>query len=295
MKKNYAGRICIHLFFVLFSLAFIIPFLYILSISLTEENTLVSEGYRLFASKLSLSAYRYVFANPAQILNSYAVTVFSSFGGTLISVLMMSLGAYPLARDNFIGKRAVTFFIFFTMLFNGGLIPTYILMTKYLNLGNSIWIYFTLNMASAYYILILRTFFKQLPASLMESAQIDGASEFKIYFRIILPISKPVIATVSLMMLLAKWNDWNTSLIYARDARLYTLQFLLQRILRETEFLNSVSQNIPIGFDITETSNAPFEGMRFAMCVIAAGPMLIIFPFFQKYFAGGLTIGAVKG
>lgn len=181
------------------------------------------------------------------------------------------------------------------MLFNGGLIPTYILNYKYLHLGNTIWIYILPTLCSAFYIIILRTFFQGLPLSLVESAKLDGASEIRIFFQIILPLSKPVLATVSLLTLLTKWNDWYTSLIYITDSNLYTLQFLLKRILQEVEFLRIMANNAPPGIDLTAIEDTPVESLKFAMCIIAAGPMLMVFPFFQKYFAKGLTVGSVKG
>ena len=181
------------------------------------------------------------------------------------------------------------------MLFSGGLIPTYILNTQVLNLGDSIWVYILPTLASGFHIIVFRTFFQTLPASLIESAKIDGAGELRIFFKIILPLSKPVFATVSLLILLIKWNDWNTSLIYIRNKDLFTLQFLLQRILREIEFVKNMSVNMPTGIELSQLNNTPAETMRFAMCVIAAGPMLLAFPFFQKYFVKGLTVGAVKG
>jgi putative aldouronate transport system permease protein len=146
-----------------------------------------------------------------------------------------------------------------------------------------------------FYIIILRTFFQEMPPSLAESAKLDGASELVIFGRIVLPLSKPVIATVSLLILLDRWNDWNTSLIYIRDTNLYTLQFLLQKILMESQAMQAMIDNVPPWLQGQYNFKMPLESLRYAMCVIAAGPMLLVFPFFQKYFARGMTIGAVKG
>jgi putative aldouronate transport system permease protein len=180
------------------------------------------------------------------------------------------------------------------MLFSGGLVPSYILITQHLKLQNNFWVYILPSLANGFQIIVIRTFFKGLPASLMESAKIDGASEFRIFAQIILPLSKPVLATIGLMVLMSKWNDWFTCLLYIRDKNLYTLQFLLQKILMDAEFLFQMSKNS--GAVVTsEVIDPPTESMRFALAVIAAGPMLLVFPFFQKYFAKGLTIGAVKG
>jgi putative aldouronate transport system permease protein len=292
IKKLTLGTVFIHTFFILFSACFIIPFIYVISVSLTNEADILNEGYRLIPKNISFVAYQYVFANPKQIIDAYKVTIFTSFVGTIMSVAVMAMIAYPLSRNTFKGKNIVTFFIFFTMLFGGGLIPTYILNTQYLKLGNNIWIYILPTLVNAWSIIIIRTFFQGLPPSLIESAKIDGAREIRIFSQIILPLSKPVLATISLMALIGKWNDWYTSLIYIRDTELYTLQYLLQRILREVDFINTMARDMP---NIPTDSNLPTESMRFAMCIISAGPMLLAFPFFQKYFAKGLTVGAVKG
>ncbi len=285
----------IHIFFILFSLTFILPFLLVIAISFSSEASLAEYGYKLIPKQFDLTAYRYVLSNPSQLINSYKITTFSSALGTILGVLIMALVAYPLSRDNFRYKNIITFFIFFTMLFGGGLIPTYILITQYLGLGNTIWVYIALGLVNAFHIIIIRTFFQGLPASLVESAKIDGAREIRIFFQIIMPLSKPVLATIALFAMLFRWNDWFTSLIYIRSKELYTLQFLLQRILREAEFVRSMARDMPAEIDITQVSDVPTESMRFAMAIIAAGPMLVVFPFFQKYFTRGLTIGAVKG
>ncbi|MCK0473671.1 carbohydrate ABC transporter permease [Halalkalibacter sp. APA_J-10(15)] len=292
MKSGGNYKFFVHLFFICFTALFIIPFIYSISISLSSEEVLSSSGYPLFPSELDFTAYKIVFQNMDQIVRSYGVTIFTTFFGTFLSILVMSLCAYPLSRPDVKWRYFITFIIFFTMIFGGGLIPTYILITQYYGLGNSIWVYILPTLANAFHIIIFRTFFMGLPFSLIESAKLDGASEWKIFFKIILPLSTPVIATIGLFNLLARWNEWMTALIYIRDPELYTLQFLLQRILMEVEFLNNIARELPIDIGIT---TVPSETVRFAMAIISAGPMLFVFPFFQKYFAKGLTIGGVKG
>ena len=207
-------------------------------------------------------------------------------------MIVMMMVSYALSREQFKARRQLTFFIYFTMLFSGGLVPSYIINTKILGLGNSFWVYILPSLCTAYYILILRTFFKTIPGSLIEAAKIDGAGEFTIFRIVVIPLSKTVIATVSLLILLGKWNDWYTTLIYITENKLYSLQYLLQKILRETEFLQEMSKSEQLVN--VSAAEKPVEGMRFAMAIVAAGPMLFIFPFFQKYFTQGLTIGAVK-
>ena len=212
MKKKFSiGTALIHLFFIVACLTFIIPMIYVVSISFSSEKAISDFGYSLIPKVWSLDAYKHIFRNPDQVIYSYQTTIFFSLVGSFASLLVMALVAYPLSRQNFKLRQPITFFIFFTMLFGGGLIPTYILNTQYLHLGNTIWIYILPGLASAWYIIIIRTFFSQLPQSLVESAKVDGAKELRIFFQIVLPLSKPVLATVLLMTLLAKWNDWYTS------------------------------------------------------------------------------------
>lgn len=285
----------IHLFFILLCIfAYVIPLLIIVSISLSSDEILRSYGYRIIPRAPSILSYRYILKNPWQLIASYKVTAIQSVAATFLSVLVMSLCAYPLSRASFKYRKPVTFFIFFTMLFGGGLIPTYILNTTYLHLGNKIWVYILPGMASAFYIIIFRTFFQQLSISLVESAKIDGASEIRIFFQIVIPQSTPVLATISLFLLLDHWNDWYTCLVYIRDEKLYTLQYLLQRILNEAEFVSKLASRAPPGISLNRFE-LPTESLKFAMCIVAAGPMLVIFPFFQKYFTRGLVIGSVKG
>ena len=289
-------RILLHAFFVLFSLSFIIPLLLVLAISITDPQILKT-GYTLFPSKISFEAYNMIFANPQKIINAYKVTIFSALVGTSLSLIVCSMIGYALSRNNFKIKSFVTFFIYFTMLFGGGLVPSYILITRYLHLGDTLWVYIFPSRVAPFFIIVFTTFFRGLPQSLVESAKIDGASELRIYWNIIVPLSKPVIATIGFMTVLGRWNDWYTSLIYIRaKPDLYLLQYLLQKIFRDLDFITKMMTDMQGGPNTDALKNAaPLETMQFAMAIIATGPMLILFPFFQKYLARGLTIGAVKG
>jgi len=294
-KKLTIGTILINSYFTIFSLCFLLPFLFVIAISFSNENYVMQHGYQLFPKQLDLAAYAYVFKNPQQILASYKVTILFSVGGTLLSMLVMTLMAYPLSRPDYRYRKQITFFMFFTMLFSGGLIPSYIWINRYLHLGNTIWVYILPYAVNAFHIIIIRTFFQGLPLSLVESAKIDGARELRVFFQIILPLSKPVLATIAMLTLLARWNDWNTALIYIKSKDLYSLQYLLQRTLMEAQFIKDMAQSSPVAGVTFDGVNTPLETIKFAMCIVAAGPMIVIFPFFQKYFARGLTVGAVKG
>lgn len=293
--KSKKANIPANIVLVLLSLCFILPFILIISASLTNEQALLDNGYKLIPSEVSFEAYQYIGKSPGQLLSSYKVTIIFSAAATFLSMIVMTLMAYPLSRPHYRFRKPVTFFIIFTMLFSGGLIPSYILMTRYLHLQDNIWVYILPNLANAFHIIVIRSFFQGLPPSLMESAKMDGASEIQVFTRIVLPLSKPVIATVALLNLLARWNDWYTALLYVRNKQLYSLQYLLQQILREVQFVKDMAESSPVAGISINLSNLPSETMRFAMCIVAAGPMLVIFPFFQKYFAKGLTVGAVKG
>jgi putative aldouronate transport system permease protein len=297
MSKSFSanlGNKLIHVFLILFCMAFIIPFLLVIAVSFSNEESLLQYGYKLIPMQFDLTAYKLIFGKPDQILYAYLTTSVQAVGGMICGLIVMSTCAYALSRKNFKLRKPIVMFIFFTLLFGGGLIPSYILITQYLHLNNTIFVYILPTLANAFYIIILRTFFQGLPDALVESAKMDGASEFRVYWQIILPLSKPALATIALFVLLDKWNDWFTSLIYIRDEKLYTLQFLLQRILMEMEYLKT-TMTYNLNMENVNLYKLPSESIRFAMAIVAAGPLLIVFPFFQKYFSKGLTVGAVKG
>ena len=297
LKKRNTYKIWIHLFFILMCLMFVVPMILVISISFSSEEsvTAVNAGYSLIPKDFSLDAYKLAFANPESVVNGYIITIAQAFLGTFLSCIVLGMVAYPLSRSNFAYRSVISFIVFFTMLFSGGMIPTYIVYTQFYHLNNNFLVYILPTLAGgAYYTLIVRTFFKGLPESLFESAKIDGAKELTIFFKIAIPLSKPAFATVAFMMLVAKWNDFQTCLIYISHEKLYVLQYLLQRILNEAQYLNGLISNPIPGVDASQFRQ-PAETLKYAMCVIAAGPMLLIFPFFQKYFAKGVNVGGVKG
>lgn len=294
MKKRNLYKIWIHIFFILLSLCFLIPMIMIVSVSFSSEASLLKSGYSLLPRDFTLDAYRTAFGNGTRILRAYGVTIASTAIGTILTLVSAGMTAYALSRPNFAYKNFVSFVVFFTMVFSGGTIPTYIIYSKYYHLGNTFWVYILPALTGgAWNILMMRSFFQGLPEGLFDAAKIDGASELQIFVKVAVPLSKPVIATVAFMTLVGRWNDWQTSYIYIRDQELYTVQYLLQQILQAAEMIKELAK---AGVAITlETAEMPSETLKYAMCVIAAGPMLLVFPFFQKYFAKGTTIGAVKG
>lgn len=291
-KKFTVGKLILNIIMVAISLSYILPLLLMISISFSSEASISDFGYKLIPQAWSLEAYKMVFRNPTQIINSYKTTIAYSVLGTFLSVVVQSLMAYPLARNSYKKKKFITVYLMITMFFGGGLVPSYILNTQYLRLGNTFWIYIFPSLMSAWNVILFKTFFKALPEGLIEAAKLDGASEYRIYGTIVIPLSTPIIACVAFTTLLGKWNDWNTSLLYIRKSSLYSLQYLLQRIINESDYIKQMQGTAMEGFLGNEV---PAETMRYATAVIAAGPMMIIFPFFQKYFAEGLVVGSVKG
>lgn len=290
-KKNMFTQVILIIFFTILCALIIFPFLLLVSVSLSDAET-VATGYKLIPNPIDFSAYQYVFKNPTSILRAYGVTFVFSVAAMVLGVLFMSMVAYPLSRTKLKGRGVLNFYLYFTMLFGGGLVPTYLLISKVLHLNDTIWVYILPGLISPWYVFMIRTFFRGIPEEIIESATIDGASEYTIFIKMILPLSKPVLATVALFTFLGKWNDWNTALIYIENQKLYSLQYLLQKIMTDLDMLKQLQQ---MGAGMANNMDVPSESMRMAMAVIAAGPALVVFPFFQKYFVKGLTVGSVKG
>lgn len=292
-------KLPIHLMFLIITVLMILPLVMIFSISISEEAQILGigngTGFSILPKGFSLDGYRLAFKNPESVIKAYGVTAYSSFVGTFISMTSAGMIAYPLARSNFKYKPIVQRYLLITMLFGAGTIPTYIVYTQYYHLGDSLLVYILPCICGgASTTFMLRAYMKGLSESLYESAELDGASELYIFFSIVLPLSVPMFAALGFMSLVGRWSDWGTSLVYIRDPNKYTLQYLLQRILSQEEFMKQMAQNPVEGVDMASYT-APTETLRYAMVIIAAGPMLIAFPFFQKYFSKGLTIGSVKG
>ena len=239
-KKNLIGQILICIFFAVLCFLIVFPFWLLVSASLSDSAVLAAKGYQVWPNPVDFSSYAYVFKNPDRILRAYGVTATFSVISMVMSVLLMSMVGYTLSRDNLRGRGAINFYLYFTMLFNGGLVPTYIITAKILHLNNTLWVYILPNLINPWYVFMIRTFFKGIPGEIVESATIDGASEYRIFAQMILPLSKPVLATVALFVFLNSWNDWNTALIYITNEKLYSLQYLLQSIM---ENINQLKQN----------------------------------------------------
>jgi len=294
MTKEYRGwRWSAHIILGLFALACILPFVLLFTSSVTDSKVIVTEGYTFFPSSLSFAAYDYLWQNSKMIFNAYGITILTTVVGTTASLLMTSMLAYPLSRKDMPGGMVLAFIVFFTLLFNGGLVPTYMVYTQLFDIKNTLlaqivpWL-----LMNGFNVLLMRAFFmNSVPKPVLESASIDGAGEFTIYYKIVLQLSLPIMATIGLFQALAYWNDWNNGLVFVTDAGLFNLQNVLNRIMSDIEFLTS---NAGMGSG-SVIAQLPSETFRMAIAVIGILPILIAYPFFQKFFVKGLTIGAVKG
>ncbi|NQX58687.1 carbohydrate ABC transporter permease [Paenibacillus qinlingensis] len=285
----------IHLLFSLLSFGMIIPFVLVLIASFTDEKAILANGYSFFPAQWSMDAYRYLFiSDPGVILRSYGVTIAVTLIGLVLSLLVTSMLAYPLSRGELPLKTALSFFIFFTILFNGGLVSWYLVYSTVWDLRDTIWALIIPNLLlNGFNVLIMRTFFATtIPPALIESAYIDGAGELRIFAQFVIPLSKPVFATIGLFNTLAYWNDWFNSLVFLSKAKFYSLQYLLNMSLLNIQFLSQKSQNASTA---SLMDMIPQETMRMAMAIIGVGPIILAYPFFQKYFVKGLTIGSIKG
>lgn len=272
-----------------FALLCVIPFLVVVGSSFTEEVSLIKEGYGIIPNPFSTASYKMV-AQASDIGQAYKVTFFITGAGTLLSMIMTCGVSYAMSVKKLAIRGGLAMFIYFTMLFNGGLVANYLMISKVLDLKNSIWALMLPNLVNAYNCLLMRNFFQGVPDSLAESAKIDGANDVLILFRIILLVSKPGIATIGLFYALAYWNEWYKVLLYITDEKLYTLQYLIMRILRQVNYASTLPANV-----LVQGEKLPTYGFRMAAVVVAIGPIVLLYPFLQKYFVQGLTVGSVKG
>lgn len=286
-------NILLNILFIFVAVCSIYPLLLVLGISLSTEDDLSQFGYSLLPHHLSLHAYEYTLKTSGAIVRAYGLTILITVLGTVLCSLITALYAYAISRKEFKYRNTFSFIAFFTMLFSGGLVPWYIVCVRLVHINNTIWALLLPYLSNAFFIMILRTFFRtSIPDSIYESAKIDGAGEFRIFFSIILPLAKPGLATVALFSTMIYWNDWWLPFILINNKNLQNVQYMLYKILNNLEYLKSMVNVIN---SQTALQDIPSETARMAMCVISVGPIIFAYPFFQKYYIKGLTIGAVKG
>jgi putative aldouronate transport system permease protein len=291
-KKNRTNPL-INIVLLLFSLACLIPFWLVLVVSLSDENAVTKYGYSFWPKKFDFVAYKYLIQDSGSIVQAYGVSIFVTIVGVILSLFITSALAFAMSRNEFPLKNALSLYVFITMIFSGGLLPWYLVYTRFLHVQDTLLALIIPGLLGGFNVIIMRTFFtNSIPPSLIDSAQIDGASEYRTYFSIILPLSLPVLATIGLFVIVSYWNDWFTSLVFIKNEKLYTLQYFLNKTLMNAAFLQAIANK---AYSSTAKITQPLESIRMAMAMVAIGPMVLVFPFLQKYFVKGLTVGAVKG
>src|SRR5712691_5332106 len=280
-------HLIIHAFLLLLSFLFLAPLILMISASFSSETAISQYGYSLLPRSFTTAAYQYILQDPSQILTAYSVTITVTLIGTSVGVLVMALLAYSLSRKDFFLRKPLSFYVFFTLIFHGGLVPLYILVTHYLQLQDTLAALILPYLVMPLYVLLLRTYFAALPRELIDAARIDGASEWRIFFRIVVPLSRPALATVALFCALVFWNDWYLALLFINNAKLLPLQYLLYQISTDITILQTSSQAFGV--------QVPALSAQMAIAVLAVGPITLAFLLVQKYFVSGITLGGVKG
>lgn len=293
-KIKKPTNVVINIFLAICSMAAVIPFVFVIIISLTDEQCLTMNGYRFIPEKWSLFAYKYIIEAGENIIRSYGVTILVTVVGTLLGLFLTGTYAYALSRKTYAYKKFFTTVITIPMMFSGGMIANYLIVTKVLMLKDTIWALILPLALNSFNIIVLRTFFKtSIPDSVIESAKIDGASEWKLFFKIVIPMALPGLATIGLFLTLGYWNDWFNAMMYMDSKEWIPLQYLLIQIESSIDWL--ASNKSMMGVDgIMAAANLPRETIKMAIVVISTLPIIFAYPFFQRYFVNGLTIGSVK-
>lgn len=293
LKSETTFQIVINIILIFLTLCSLLPFVLLIMSSVTQESALIADGYQFWPRVFSLDAYRYIIARAGTIFKAYGITMLVTFVGTTISLIITPLLAYPLSRQDFKLHNVMSFLVFFTMLFNGGLVPTYMMWTQIFHIKNTLpALIIPALLLNAFNVMLMKNYFKMnIPYSLIEAAKIDGAGEFFIFYRVVMPLSKPIMATVGLFVGINYWNDWMNGLYYVTDPDLFSLQNFLNRMMQNINYLATAE-----GAEVAQgTMIMPSASMRMALAVIGVLPIMILYPFFQKYFVKGMTVGSVKG
>lgn len=289
-KARITFDVISYVFLTLAALICLLPFIMMISGSLSSEMAIRMNGYSILPRDFSLDAYKTVFQYPGKILRAYGVSIFITVVGTVIGLITTTMASYVISRKDFKYRNAAAFFFYFTTLFNGGMVSTYIFFIQYLHLKNSLIALILPGLVNVFYLLIMRSFVEAIPVALIESAKIDGAGELRIFVKVVLPLLKSGLATIGLFMALGYWNDWYNAMLYINDTEKYPLQYMLYDILQQAQAMASIASQAGIPVE-----SMPTNTMKLAMAVIATGPIILLYPFVQKYFVKGVAIGSVKG
>lgn len=293
VEKNKGFQVFANIVMIVLMICCIAPFILLFMSSITEEQSLIANGYSFFPKKFSLEAYKYVLADSTSMVSAYGLSFLVTITGTVCNLTFTTLYAYPLSRKDLPGNRIFAFFLFFTMLFSGGLVPSYIMWTRTFHIQNTLWALIIPNLLmGAFNVIMMRTYFTtNIPDTVIEAARIDGASEFRILWGIVLPMAKPIMATLAVLVGLAYWNDWANGLYYINNDKYYTVQVFLMNIQRN---MDAMKQSAQSGGMVTNV-DLPSVGVRMAVTVMCVVPVIVAYAFLQKYFVKGISIGAVKG
>ena len=293
VKKDTGFQIMDNVIMSILSILVLFPILVLIMSSMSSESDVIKYGYSLIPRQFDLTAYQYIFKE-GSIFHSYFITIFVTLVGTVLSVIMTTMISYTLTVPGLPGKKIISFYVLFTMLFSGGLVPSYMMWSNIFHIKNTIYALIVPSlMCSAFHIMITRSYFQNnIPGEILESARIDGMSEFGIFFKIVLPLSTPIIATIGFMRVLMYWNDWTNSLYYITDKKLVSIQALLNNMLTNAQYL---AQSMDASMVATDSASVPSLTLRMSIAVVGMLPMIVLYPFFQKYYMKGLTVGAVKG
>jgi putative aldouronate transport system permease protein len=292
IRESLSDKLLKSVFYVIvavFAVYCFVPFFAVLASSFTTESEILRNGYMIFPKKFSLEAYKLIFQD-STIYRAYGVTMFITFAGTVLSMLFTSALSYAVSVKTVKYRNFIAFSVYFTMLFHGGLVASYLLISKYLGMKDSIWVLIIPSMISAWNMFLLRNFFATIDESMAESAKIDGANDAYILMRIILPLSLPALVTIGLFYALGYWNNWFNALLFINDPHKFPLQYLIQRIMNNLDYVSQVSGSVSVPNFI-----APAITVRLATTIVTIGPIVFLYPFVQKYFVKGLMVGAVKG
>lgn len=294
MKKRSKAlsNLPIAIILLIFAMLCVLPFWLVLSGSLTSEAEIMSSGFGLFPKKIDFTAYKILMTNMSRILNGYKISLIVTVVGTTLTVVVVSLAAWPISQNRVKYHNALNFFVLFTMLFSGGMVPWFIVCRNMLHLTDTIWALILPYVANAWYIFLVRNYYRGIPDELVEAAKIDGAGEYRIFGQIIFPLSKPVLATIALFACLAYWNDWWLGIMLVDKVEMQPLQLLLRTITSNIQFLSTAGNANAVA---VASSSIPSEAIKMATCIITIGPIILVYPFVQKYFAKGIMVGAVKG
>lgn len=295
-KEEKRFQVMAHIILALLSALAVIPFVLMIVSSLTDNNTLVANGYSFWPEKWSLYAYEYIFNTGNSVLHAYGISIVLTIVGTLIALILTTMLSYVISRKGLPGRGVITFLVVFTMLFNGGLVPTYMVYAKIFNVKNTFMALLVPGLLmNGFNIMLMKSYFcTNIPDEILDAAYIDGATEFQAFYKVALPLAKPIVATIALFVGIAYWNDWMNGYIYiTKNTDLYSVQNLLNRMMQNIQYLSQNSSNIQqagVGLNAIPTAS-----VRMAMATVGVLPILVVYPFVQKYFVKGITLGGVKG